>query len=108
VVAVLVAYATLTPAQQRLDLALANELRLREAVENARQAVKDAIFTALQPQLARQAKARAAALELAYEIHDHLVAETEVAIHERGGRPIEGWVPLRGDYAARVRERFGE
>jgi len=107
-VAGLVARATLTSAEQRLDLAKADELRLREAMNDAQEATRHAIFAVLQPQLARQAKARAAALEAAYDTHDPLVAATEVLIHERAGRPIEGWVGMHGDYAARVRERFGD
>ncbi len=102
-----IAKAGMSKAQEILDRARAAELLSRETMEQAQQATKDAIATVLEGQLARQCRARAVALEAVYDTFDLPIMQTETLRHERAGQPIEGWVGLRTDYAARVRERFG-
>jgi hypothetical protein len=102
------AQAAIEPVRRRWLEAQAVELRASAAAEHAREDTRTVIYKVLEPQLARQARARAAALEAVHDTHDRPVAATEVLIHERAHRPIEGWVGLHTDYAARVRERFGD
>jgi hypothetical protein len=76
-------------------------------MERAQQATRDVIADVTEPQLARQARARAVALEAVYDTFDPPLMKTETLRHEKAHRPIEGCVGMRTDYAARVRERFG-
>src|SRR5438067_10952719 len=82
-----IAKAEMSAAQERLDRAKAAELLSREAMERARQATEDAIRTATEPQRARQCRARAAALETAYDTYDLPIIETAMLRHEKAERP---------------------